>query len=102
MALKKYRSLSGQAEDINERAAYFELIEHIRTMSYEELYDIMTDTETALTVLIRGECAGDDRGIVHLVQKIIELAKAYLAKADCPSTEYTFEYIDRKREEGKD
>ena len=99
--LKKYVSLGDQAEALDSYEAYKEKIETIQNMKYEELYNIMRDTEDALKVLCRGEAKAQQSGILVMTKEILKLATLYqerfgFDKPKLPNLEYTYEYIERE------
>lgn len=102
-ALKKYRSLSGQAEDADTYESYKELIDTIREMSNEELYGIMRDCETALKVLVRGDHKKEHGGCLSLAMRIRDLAAEFVGREEKPKTycQYTYEFIEKERAAGR-
>ena len=110
--MKKYRSLTSQAEDTNTYESYKKLIEMIRQMDYEEMYDLMSDTETALKVLCRKENKAGIAGLCSLTTSIVKLGMTFLktcdspmpfkvkeveVEADEPYTGYTYEFIEKEK-----
>ena len=101
--LKKYESLSDQAENIDSYAAYKELIETIRVMNYEELFNIMRDAETALMVIARGEAKGAEPGIGVMIEDMLKLGnycmenqfKILEPPKPEPYLQYTYEWIEK-------
>jgi hypothetical protein len=108
--LKTYKSLTGQAVTKDTYEAYKELIETIREMNHEELYDVMQDTETALKVLCRSEEKAAINGIASLIEEIVKLGVSFLQMHDHdiplevtvapewkkPYARYTYEFIEEK------
>jgi hypothetical protein len=106
--LKKYVSLGDQAEKIDSYEAYKEKINTIQNMSYEELYNIMRDTEDALKVCLRGDSKANQAGIYALTKMIIDLGQAYLKANNynpLPTEklylDYTYEWIEKKMKVNK-
>ena len=113
--LRRYRSLTGQAEKKDTYKGYKELITTIEGMTYEELYDIMADTETVLKVLCRRENAKlNTAGLRSLTSTIIQLGATFLEQSNYPLpfevgkievrvkkpyTRYTYEFIEEREEE---
>ena len=97
MTLKKYTSLSGQAENINTLESYKELIETIKDMTYEEMFQLFYDAETALEVILRE--GNPYPGIRICVENIVKLGNLYLQleKAQSFKIRYTWEFT-RDRE----
>jgi hypothetical protein len=104
MEMKENRllSLGKQAEDLDTYEAYKEKIDIIKNLNYEELYNIMRDTEDALTVLLRGDSKANPSGIFEMTKDIIKLGTAYLEQNNRlhhdppPLTEYTYEWIEKE------
>lgn len=113
------RSLTGQAEQINTYDAYKELITNIGEMDYEELYDLMSETETILKVLCRKDNKADKEGLLRLTSTILQLGATFLeaneyplpfevetvvVHVNKPYTGYTYEFIERtvKKQEGEE
>lgn len=82
--MEKYTSLTSQAEDANTYESYKELIEMIRQMDYEEMYDIMSDTKTALKILCRKENKAEIAGLLSLVTDMVKLGITFLKANDTP------------------
>ena len=110
--LETYKSLTGQAETKDTYEAYKELIETIRKMNYEELYNVMRDAATALKVLCRSEEKAKIAGLLALTDDIVKLGAAFLQLHDHPVpinaivvpqwkepyTGYTYEFIEKQKE----
>jgi hypothetical protein len=102
--LKKYVSLGDQAEKLDTYQAYKEKIDIIKNLDYEGLYNIMRDTEDALTVCLRGDSKAKQSGIFELTKAIIKLGTAYLEannrEIELPEgklyLDYTYEYIEKE------
>lgn len=94
--LNNYRSLSGQAEDINTHTAYKELIETIKDMSYSELHDKMEDIQIILTVLIRNEIKDKDIGGLEAQAKSIKRLCNIFLEVSKNRIEYTYEFMENK------
>lgn len=118
--LRRYRSLTGQAEKLDAYECYKELITTIEGMTCEELYDLMVDTQTVLKVLCRDENVKQNTGGVRsLTSTIIQLGATFLEKGNyplpfevgeigvsvkTPYTRYIYEIIEEKEKNhgGKD
>ena len=98
--LEKYMSLSQQAENINTTESYKELVETIKSMTYEEMFQLFYDAETTLEVMLRE--GNKYLGIKVSVERIVELGNLYLQleKAQYFRVKYTWE-ASRDREERK-
>ena len=98
--LEKYVSLSQQAENINTTESYKELVETIKSMTYEEMFQLFYDSETTLQVMLRE--GNKYPGIKVSVERIVELGNLYLQleKAQYFRVKYTWE-ASRDRKERK-
>jgi hypothetical protein len=104
--IKLYKSLGDQAEEQDTYQAYKEKIELIKSLSYEDLYNIMRDTEDALKVVIRNEQKANISGILALTEMIVKLGNRFMeqnnygpyappAKPAPINTEYTYEWMEK-------
>ena len=82
MVIEKYISIDKQAEDIDTSESYKEDVELIISMNYEELYNIIRDTELALKVLVGGELKNTYSGIIPILERIKNLIIIYLSGLD--------------------
>ena len=101
MEFKKYQSLSTQAENINTRDTYKQLIEVIRNLTYEEMFQPFYDVETILEVIIREGLPDSHIGIWACVKRVVELGEFFLKqrrKSEKSEIEirYTYEFCDGK------
>jgi len=106
MQLKPYQSLGKQAEDKDSYEAYKEKIDRIRSMNYEELYNIMRDAEDALSVLLRKESKANQSGIFELTKALVTLGTKYLKENNRELTtginlQYTYEFIEQENKKVK-
>lgn len=94
--IEKYISIDKQAEDIDTSESYKEAVELIISMNYNELYNIIRDTELALKVLVGGELKNTYSGIIPILERIKNLIIIYLSGSDI-NLDNMYEKIEKDR-----
>lgn len=99
--LKKYKSLSSQAEKINTYDSYKELYDTICGMTYEEQFQLMYDAETLLDIILVNGLRYDCQGLLYSMKEIKKKIDLILAIYELRTTKIRFTHESLEGKEGR-